>query len=264
MYLERQSCRSCLPPAKRARLRRRGIAALRELLNEPERTEKAFEVFQFLDGDSEEKMFQRFLSSPDAARLLTTRPCLLAHLSDRKALLRLPAQSFGRAYVDYLDANRFEPGGLFKLKCELLEKARREGEVFPELDPMRDWMRDRTIFLHDLWHVLTGYGTDELGEGALLYFTHAQVGGRANAIFITGIAIRTATAGEFHHLPYLAEAWRRGRRAVWLTGLPYEDLLPLPLEEVRRRAGIVPADIAHRNGIRAAWISGGRTAMSTQ
>ena len=28
--------------------------------------------------------------------------------------------------------------------------------------------------MHDLWHVVTGYGRDELGEACLLAFTYAQ------------------------------------------------------------------------------------------
>jgi ubiquinone biosynthesis protein COQ4 len=239
------------PPTPRRVEWRRGLAALRELLADPEKTDKAFEVFQFLDGDSEEQTFQRFLAAPDGPRLAAARPSLVAHLCDRAALAALRPGSFGRAYLDYLERTGFDPAGLVKLKVDLIEKGKREGEVIPDLDVTREWFRDRTILMHDLWHVLTGYGTDPLGEGALLYFTHAQAGGRANTIFICGIAARTVQAGELRYLPYLAEAWRRGRRASWLAGLPYEELLPLPLEEVQRGARIPAAAVAHRGGIRA-------------
>src|SRR5262245_20777464 len=225
---------------------RRGLSALRELLAEPERTDKAFEVFQFIDGDSEERTFQRFLAAPDAMRLVRERPSLVASLCDRDSLSRLPPVSFGRRYLDFRDSTGFDPASLTNLKAELLERARREGETLGELDPIRDWFRDRMIVMHDLWHVLTGYGTDELGEAALLYFSHWQVGGRANAIFITGIAIRMILSGQFRDLPYLARAWRRGRHSRWLMALPYEDLLPLPLDKVRRRAGLEAPHIAHR------------------
>src|SRR5262249_13032042 len=48
---------------------------------------------------------------------------------------------------------------------------------------------------------------------------------------------------------YLLNAWRRGRRAKLLSAVPYERLLPLPLEEVRRQLGIPPASEVHPDGI---------------
>jgi ubiquinone biosynthesis protein COQ4 len=243
------------PPPPRPVEWRRGLTALRELLAEPERTDKAFEVFQFLDGDGEERTFQRFLASPDGPRLAATRPSLLAFLTNCEALGHLPEGSFGRAYLDHVVRTGLDAAGLLNLKCELIERGKREIVDFPDLDPVRDWFRDRTIVMHDLWHVLTGYGTDEIGEGALLYFTHAQARGRANTIFICGIAVRTIQAGELRLLPYLAEAWRRGSRARWLLGLPYEELLPQPLEDVRRAARILPAGVAHRGGLRVGSFS---------
>jgi len=238
------------PPPARPVEWRLGLKALSELLADPEKTEKAFEVFLRFDGDGEEQTFQRFLCEPHGRRLAAERPSLLERLNDREALARLPDGSFGRAFADHVCGSGLDPAGLMKLKEALVERAKAEGVYLPEHDVARAWFRDRTILLHDLWHVLTGYGTDELGEAALLYFTHAQVGGRANAIFITGIGIRTIVAGELGYLPYLARAWRRGRRAAWLMALPYEDLLPLPLEEVRRSAAIEPGEVAHPGGIR--------------
>ena len=48
---------------------------------------------------------------------------------------------------------------------------------------------------------------------------------------------------------YLFRAYRRGRRAAQLTAVPYEELLPLPLAEVRRRLAIEPPSVAHPEGI---------------
>jgi hypothetical protein len=59
---------------------------------------------------------------------------------------------------------------------------------------------------------------------------------------------------------YFAQAWRRGRRASWLTLLPYEELLPEPLERVRQLGGIEPAEVAHRGGIWQGAFSKGRAA----
>jgi ubiquinone biosynthesis protein COQ4 len=105
------------------------------------------------------------------------------------------------------------------------------------------------ILIHDLSHVMTGYGTDDIGEATLLGFNLAQTGGRANAFLTLGAAVET-----WRHLrkgwpSYLVAAWRRGRRAEPLIELPWEDLLPLPLETVREIACIERPEVTHPRGI---------------
>jgi len=228
---------------------RRAVRALRDLLADPDQTEKAFEIFMAIGARDEERGFQKFLAHPTGRRLLQTQPSLIGALSDRDALERLPAESFGRSYLDYLERTGFEPDGLLKLKRALQARAESEGDSQAQLDPAREWWRDRSILTHDLWHVLTGYGTDELGEAALLPFSYAQAGGRANLLLVIGVALQGAGELGVSFLPYLHQAWQRGRRAAWLPALAYEELLPLPLEEVRRWSNIQPLEVAHPNGI---------------
>jgi ubiquinone biosynthesis protein COQ4 len=237
------------PPPPRPLDWRWGLRSLRQLLDDPESTEKAFEVFAALDGASEERTFQRFLAEPRGPRLAAERPSLVERLTDREGLGALPPGSFGRAYLSYLEQNRFAAGGLLALKDALEAKLRAGRDDLPRLDPLREWFRDRTILMHDLWHVLTGYGTDEMGEAALLAFTLGQLGGRANTLLVFGIAARSLSERRLGFLRYLFRAWRRGRRSGWLNGLPYEELLPLPLDVVRRTARLEPAAIAHPGGI---------------
>ena len=55
---------------------------------------------------------RRFAASSNGRALLAERPSLLAALSDREVLARMPRASLGRAYLDYLDRNGFAPNGL--------------------------------------------------------------------------------------------------------------------------------------------------------
>lgn len=237
------------PPPRQPVQWRRAVRALRELLDDPDRTEKAFEIFLAIDGDSQEREFQRFIAHPNGRRLLAERPSLIGLLADRTALASMPAGSFGRAYLDYLECSGLDPAGLLTLKTAMEEQAQRAGENRPQLDPAREWLSNRTILMHDLWHVLTGYGTDEAGEAALLPFTYAQAGGRANALLVTGVLVRGTFEAGIGFARYLYQAWQRGRHAVRLSTLSYEALLPLPLEEVRHIAAILPATVAHPAGI---------------
>lgn len=242
------------PPAPRPVQWGRALRALRALLADPDQTEKAFEVFVALDGNQEEQTFQRLLAHPEGRRLAAERPCLLSRLSDRAALAALPEGSFGRAYLAYLDRTGLDPGGLVALKGQMEAYAASIGERLPVLDPVREWFRVRGILMHDLWHVLTDYGTDGFGEAALLAFSYAQLPGRANRLLVFGAAARSVAESSLGVPRYLYQAWRRGRRAVWLPALPYEALLALPLDAARSEARLQPSAVAHPAGIlRGGW-----------
>lgn len=222
---------------------RRAWRAARELMNDPEQTQKAFEVSSALDGGFEEGAFRAFRAHPQGRALLAARPDLRAVLCDLDALADMSAGSFGRAYLDYLKARGFEASGLIDLEARTTR--RRAG-----LDAERAWFAERVTLMHDLWHILTGYGTDHLGEAALLPFSWAQLGGRGTGLLTVLAAFESRGSGGRGWLRYLLCAWRRGRRAALLSALPYEALLPLSLDVARRTAGIDPPDVAHRGGIR--------------
>jgi ubiquinone biosynthesis protein COQ4 len=232
-----------LPPSRPKTRWRRALRELRALLDEPEDTDHAVHLIYALGGMEFERNFQRFAASPSGRALLEERPSLLGALSDRESLERLPESSFGRAYLAYLDRNGFAPDGLLAVQNRVHEAWQRD-EGFPHLDPLRAWFRDRTILAHDLFHVLTDYGTDHMGEATLLAFSLAQLGGRGQALLTFGAALEAWRA-----LAYDWRAWRRGRRASWLVALPWEELLPLRVETVRRLARVAEAREAHPGGV---------------
>lgn len=220
---------------------RRALRALRGLLDHPDETHLAFEIQDALDSQIHERALLRMLSHPEGRRVYAERPSLREALTDREALERMPEGSFGRAYLDHIDRHGLDPGKLVELGGgpQRLRSA----------DPDVRWMGERSQMTHDLWHVLTGYGADPIGEATLLIFSLAQVGGRGNWVLTLGANLRVARERGLSWLPYAWKAWRRGRRATCLNALPYESLLPLPLDEVRRAAGIEAPERAHPGGI---------------
>jgi ubiquinone biosynthesis protein COQ4 len=236
------------PPPPQPRRWRRALRELRALLDDSDATEHAISFMLALGSGDYERNFQRVAASAQGRALLAERPSLLAALSDRLALAQLPEASLGRAYLAYLERNRFAPSGLLELQHRVQARWERE-EGTPRLDPLREWFRDRSILVHDLFHLLTDYGTDDLGEATLLAFSLAQFGGAAQALLTAGAALECARALGWRFLAYDFRAWRRGRRAAPLVALPWEELLPLRLESVRRLAGVVAAEQAHPAGI---------------
>jgi ubiquinone biosynthesis protein COQ4 len=243
------------PPPRRKLDWRRARTALSTLIAEPERVEQVFELIEALEGDAGEKLFQRFLRHPNAPELLARRPSLLSVLSKRSELEALPEGSLGRAYARFMREGGIEADGLVEASQDT--RAEHAG-----IDPERLWFSDRFRDMHDLWHALTGYGRDIAGEAALAAFTHAQTGNRG----ILSIVVASAVQGpwNFAWQRYLWRAWRRGRRAGVLVAAKWEELLAVPLAEVRRRLGVSAPDTSHPGGILVAEPMGAGSRFTTR
>jgi ubiquinone biosynthesis protein COQ4 len=236
-------------PPPRAPLRwRRAWRSLRALLADSDDTAKAIDLSYAIGQSDFERTFQRFLATPSGLRLIERRPALADALAERPELERMAPGSLGRAYLDYLDRNGYSATGLLALERGVRERWERE-EGSTALDPLRAWFRDRFMLSHDLFHVVTDYGTDDVGEATLLAFSLAQNGGRANALLTAGAVFEVWHALGLRWLRYAFRAWRRGRNAASLAALPWEELLPLPLEAVRELAALPPSALAHPGGI---------------
>src|SRR5262249_62130570 len=92
-------------------------------------------------------------------------------------------------------------------------------------------------------------GPADLGEPLLPGFRCARGGAPANDLLLAGATVRSIGNHGVGLAREIYRAWRRGRRAVWLAALPYEALLPQPLDTVRALAGVEPAGRAHPGGI---------------
>jgi ubiquinone biosynthesis protein COQ4 len=223
---------------------RRAWRALRILLADAERTEQAFEIIAAVSGKDFERFFQRFVADPGGRALLAERPSLLAALSDRARLRALPPGSLGRAYAEFMDTAHLDPRGL--VDAESISEA---GRRIATIDPEREWLGHRMRDMHDLWHVLTGYGRDEAGEAANLAFSWAQTRYRGMGFIVAAIALTRPHGSRWRWPAYLHRAWRRGRRAAWLAVVPFERLLAAPLDDVRRLLAIEPETVAHPEGV---------------
>ena len=241
------------PPVPPAIEWRRAWRAMRRLMSNPEETEQAFETISALSGRDFERVFQRFVADPEGRAMFLARPSLLAALADRGALRALPAGSFGREYAAFMDAAGLDAQGLVDAEQKSEAAMRLDG-----IDPDREWFGHRVRDMHDLWHVLTGYGRDEAGEAANLAFSFAHTPFRGIALILFGIAVNSPPDGMRRGawLRYLYRAWKRGRSAAWLPAVSYERLLPRPLDEVRRALRIQPARQVHPEGIIVASVFG--------
>ena len=220
----------------------RAWRALQAVIADPDRTDKVVEFINSVGGSGDLRAFARFRGDSEGKRLLAERPSLVARLNDLRSLAALPVGSFGRAYADFMLGERLDP--------EAIIAEFRNADTTPtSIDPDMQWFFERMDTAHDLWHVLTGYGRDQAGEAANLAFTMAQLGSRGVALLALAAAVIGPKDIVFSWQRYLFQAWRRGKRSAWLPLARYEELLPLPLEEVRRQLRVEPGDVTHPGGI---------------
>jgi ubiquinone biosynthesis protein COQ4 len=192
----------------------------------PDDLPQVFTIIESLSGNTLHRIWKRMMKSEGGKRILTERPDIVHLLEDRAALARLPDDSFGRAYLDFVDREKISAQGL---RAAAVQGMTNEIPLSAPYDFVHARMRDS----HDLWHAAVGYHGDVLGETALLAFTYAQTGNPAIALILAIGLFKTLRAP--HARAVILDGYRRGRAAAWLADQEWEKLLPIPLAEVRRR-----------------------------
>jgi ubiquinone biosynthesis protein COQ4 len=203
------------------------MRALAAFFSNPDDVSQVFRVVRALDGQTAEAAFRRFCATPTGRALLAREATLAQSLVDREALRRMPPDSLGRAYLAFVECERIAVEGL-------IDAAARSGIHARTLDPARITYRSRLHAMHDLLHVVTGYGTDELGEACLLAFTYAQnrTRGLLPVVYALGARIWLHFPGVRITGP-IREGFELGKRAAWFAVQDWENLLARPLAEVR-------------------------------
>lgn len=205
---------------------RRAFTALAKLLRDPDDLPQVFTVIEAFSGPSHDRITRRLRASDHGARLLRDRPDITQILSDREALRRLPEGSLGRAYLAFMESEGISAAGI----VEASEKGRNElGKGTSDIDYLGKRMRDT----HDLWHAVTGYHGDVLGEVALLAFSLAQTRNPALGLIVgAGLLKSVRNAAAFR---LIVDGFARGMKAAWFVDVDWEAMLALPVDEVRAR-----------------------------
>ena len=209
------------------------LRALRRLLRDKDDTGEVFEVMRALNGDSTRKGYRRLLTTVEGGRLAYQRVELAEKLSDRAWLAALPVGSLGAVYRDFTDTGGVTPQGLVAVS----------NQVMNGIEHPVAWYGRRIRDSHDLWHVVTGYGLDSLGEASLVAFSYAQTRSLGWAAIAIGAAIKSRKGPSQPYASAILEGYRRGKAANWLPQQDWLALLPQPLESVRAALGLTPPPI---------------------
>lgn len=163
----------------------------------------------------------RLLGDPDVRARITGFPRLAG--VDFRALHHLPPESLGRTYADHMLVKGFDP-----------PPAIPDGEK-----DLSRFFAGHIIETHDVWHAVSGAGTDKRGECCLHAFYNGQLHPLpVQLTYLARCILKTALFDLDRadlHMDAIARGWRIGRGARPLALVDWQALFPEPLAEVRAR-----------------------------
>jgi ubiquinone biosynthesis protein COQ4 len=236
------------PPTPKYRPLHAVLSVGRLILNKDD-TRQVFEVVRAVTQGSIRELFARFIATPYGRRVVTEPIEIEKILGDFPRLRAMAPGTVGRSYVDFMDEAGFTPQGLI----DAADEAGVELIDYPELQPFARAFRHLEVN-HDLWHVLTGYGRDPLGELCNLVFTNRQTGNPGLLWIVnTGLAAMKLERWQMPALAAAREAARMGESVDFLLQHDVKAMLERPLADVRRDLGIfkpeiydaIPAEVKH-------------------
>ena len=199
-------------------------SAVQKVFADPDDSESVFEALNALRGNSLQRMYRKFCSTSTGDRVLRDKLELLDVLRDRKALSQNSEDSFAHAYLRFVQSESLTAEGLVDASYGMIENI-----------SDKNFLRftNRVRDMHDLWHTLTQYGREPLGEACLLGFTYAQLGNPGIAFLLTLGSPRLVRGYGRGTLHAMWRGYRDGKNASWLAAQPFEELLAMNVDQVR-------------------------------
>jgi ubiquinone biosynthesis protein COQ4 len=176
-----------------------------------------------LDGNVYVSLAEQLLLREDGRRMLSERPSLQGKTLDLEALERLPEGTLGHEFARYFRDNEISP---FETTLEIKNNV--------------DFIGKRYRETHDLLHVLTGYGTDVVGEMEVQAYALGNLG-----IHTAVLILLVGTLGQLKARPssselslYLRRLWaayHRGRTSQLFLDFWFEHHWETPVTTLRER-----------------------------
>lgn len=215
----------------------RAARALRRLIADKEDTAQVFEIMRALSGNTVVRGYRRLISTAHGGRIAYEREEFCERLSDTAWLKTFGPGTVGEAYRNFIAPRGLSAEGL-------AEESRKTAEGEIDAKHPLAWYGRRMRDVHDVWHVLTGYGTDGLGEACVVAFSYSQTKSLGFALIAHAGAHQYQKIGNGH--PYrkaVMEAFRNGKAAAWLPEVDYVALFGENLEAARARLKITPPTV---------------------
>lgn len=209
-----------------------------KLVEDKEDTEQVFHIIEATKGRKSHAQAHAFIRSPEGQRMMAEGVDIPAMLDDHARWADCAPETVAAHYIAFMKREGLSAAGLV---------AESHKWAPPESLPQdqTQWYFDRLRDTHDLFHVLTGYGRDALGEASLLGFTYEQ-NHNGGILFIAYAGARQIKKVSGTRAPLYAaikEGRALGRAAAKIA---HQDITALMREDIsaaRARLGIGKPEI---------------------
>ena len=230
------------PERKPARMQLfKAIGHFRKLAKNKEDTSQVFQIIEAMKTGASDKQAWAFIQSKQGQRLLREGVDLPKMLDDHARWKDLSPNTLGRHYVDFMEREGLSAQGL-------LNEAYKWAPPESRPNDQTEWYFNRLRDTHDLFHVLTTYGRDALGESSLLSFGFEQ-NPNYGQIFIGFAGARQVKIASGTKAPLFAsirEAMRLGKAAAKIAHEDIEAMMHEDIDELRKRLRIGKPVIYHQ------------------
>lgn len=216
-----------IPSIDRAVALAKGLYAYVTLVRDPNQLAEVFELRKSIaQPEVLREMAEFFRKDERGAAALRDRP-RIGRL-DLAALAALPSGTLGQAFGRHMLEAGLDPSAIPSLPSST------------ELE----FLDAHLYETHDVWHVVTGFGTDVAGELGLQAFYLGQFPARLSIAILSGGLLNTLSPRAFgdreRRMDAIAAGWVMGRAARPFFGVRWSDWWTRPLVDVRRELGVRP------------------------
>ncbi|APG61611.1 hypothetical protein LPB140_00750 [Sphingorhabdus lutea] len=218
----------------------KALRHFRNLIADKEDTEQVFHIIDSLRGKKFIGEAEKFARSDYGIKILNDENNLVEYLDDHATLRKTPMGSVAHAYCDFMESEGLSAAGL------VAEYDKFSGSI-PQYNDQIQAYGDRLRDTHDLFHVLTGYGRDPLGEQCVLAFSYSQ-NKNLGVYFIAyagGWEVKKRIPKGIPVFSAIRQAQKNGAAAKRIVEQSIISLLSEQLPDARKRLNIGAADQYH-------------------
>ncbi len=205
----------------------------RNLVADKEDTAQVFHIIEALKGRGAHEQAWDFIRSDEGQGILRSEVNIPAILDDHGRWADCGLETVAAHYIAFMKREGLSAAGLVAESHKFLPPEQRH-------EDLTEWYFSRLRDTHDLFHVLTGYGRDALGEAALLGFSYEQ-NRNPGVLFIAYAGarqIKKATGTSAPIFAAIREGRRLGRAAVKLAHMDVERVMREDMTVARERLGV--------------------------
>jgi ubiquinone biosynthesis protein COQ4 len=204
-----------------------------KLVEDKEDTEQVFHIIEATKGKRSHNQAWGFIASPEGQRFIAEETDIPAMLDDHARWADCGPNSVAAHYIAFMKREGLSAAGLVAESYKWQPREARHADL-------TEWYFERTRDTHDLFHVLTGYGRDALGEASLLGFTYEQNFNKG-ILFIAYAGARQIKKVSGTKAPLYAaikEGRRLGKAAAKISHQDVAALMREDITEARARLNI--------------------------